>query len=147
MLATRTDEVPVTVDTRKEPTVLTHGRSTYRRGAGAPEGSSLPFFVLVGIAVGLFAFAMMHVCLPDPLEKIAAREAAAAPPVPPPPAFKALEAPPPVAEVVAAPAEPAPAAQASASSAAPAPAKQARVVRRATAKKVSAKLPSNPYAN
>ena len=61
---------------RNEPTALSHGKS-YRRGAEAPPRSSLLFFVLIGLAVGLFAFGMMHFCLPDPFEKMAAREAAA----------------------------------------------------------------------
>lgn len=147
--APRTDEVAVALDldvsrsSRNEPTALSHGR-TYRTGVGAPEKSSLPFFVLIGLAVGLFAFAMMHFCLPDPFEKIAAREAAAAQTFPPPPVFKTLEAPP-VAEMSAPPAEPS---QVTVTTITPsAPAKQARVIRRQPAKKsVTAKLPSNPYA-
>lgn len=141
---TMSSSVAASTNRRDEPTALCHGK-TYRRGAEAPEKSSLPFFVLIGLAVGLFAFGMMTFCLPDPFEKIAAREAAAAQSFPPP-VFRPVEvAPPPVevAPVEVAPVEVAPAIVV------PQVTMTTKTRRRHTtsAKKPSAKLPSNPYAS
>lgn len=146
---------PATTPSRSEPTALrykttpspsqSHVRSpSFRRGAVAPEKSSLPFFVLVGLVVGLFAFGMMTFCLPDPMEQMAAREAKAAQTFPPPPPIPAYVAP--VAPVEVLPA------QAVVTTIAPIEpirtAKTAHTVRRETrAKKKTATLPSNPYAN
>lgn len=124
------------------PTVRAR-KTTFRSGARAEEKSSfksLAVFVLIGLAVGLFAFAMMSFCLPDPGEQIAARAAkkeqlAAMVTATPEPALAApVPAAPPVVEV-----------------AAPAPvetltAKTPRAHRRA-AKTTKAKLPGNPYAS
>lgn len=132
---------------RNEPTALSHGKS-YRRGAEAPPRSSLLFFVLIGLAVGLFAFGMMHFCLPDPFEKMAAREAAAQ--TTPPVASAVTIAPAPVPEIAPPVAEPA--AVTVTTITPPATANRARpAVRRphvAATKKPSVKtaqLPSNPY--
>lgn len=135
-------------NSRNEPTALSHGKS-YRRGAEAPPRSSLLFFVLIGLAVGLFAFGMMHFCLPDPFEKMAAREAAAAQTTPPVTSAVTI-APAPAPEIAPPVAEPT--AVTVTTNTPPAPPNRARpAVRRphvATTKKPSVKtaqLPSNPY--
>jgi hypothetical protein len=100
-------EIAVEMSSRQKPTAR-----AYRRGAPAPQKSSLHIFVLLGLAVGLFAFAVMSLCLEDPFAKMAERDAASpkavdavvAPPVvsaPPPVA----EAPPPAADPIPAPAQ------------------------------------------
>jgi hypothetical protein len=94
---------PLLDTSRNAPTARSyrHGQP-FRRGADVSQKSSLPFFLLIGIGVGLFAFGMMSFCLPDPFAKIAAREAQReAQPAFPPPVFKPVEAAPPVAEVIA----------------------------------------------
>lgn len=137
-------DVVVTPSCRNEPTILTTGRG-FRRGAEAPAKSSLPFFVLVGLAVGLFAFGMMTFCLPDPLEKMAAHEAAAAKTFPPPPAMPIEVI---VAPAVAPPPPPPPGeAPATVTSITP-PTKPARAVRAVRTKKTTkAQVPSNPSSN
>lgn len=55
-------------------------QATYRRGATAPRSSSLGFFVAVALAVGVVAFGVMSVCMPEPFEK-----RFTAPVFPPPP--------------------------------------------------------------
>lgn len=55
-------------------------QATYRRGATAPQSSSLGFFVAVALAVGVVAFGVMSVCMPEPFEK-----RFTAPVFPPPP--------------------------------------------------------------
>lgn len=134
---------PVTTPSRSEPTALRHKTTTFRRGAVAPEKSSLPFFVLVGLVVGLFAFGMMQFCLPDPMEQMAAREAKAAqtfPPAPPIPVAP-VEVAPEVALVLPA--------QTVVTTIAPVEpmrtAKTTHAVRRS--KKKAAVVPANPYAN
>jgi hypothetical protein len=99
---------PLLDASRNAPTARSyrHGQP-FRRGADIAPTSSLPFFLLIGIGVGLFAFAMMSFCLPDPFAKIAARDARRdAQQAFPPPVFKPIEVAPPVAEVVAPPPAP-----------------------------------------
>ncbi|MBX3229391.1 MAG: hypothetical protein KF837_18885 [Labilithrix sp.] len=51
-------------ESRLQPTVRVGGRS-FRKGAEAPTKSSLAFFVLIGLFVGLCAFVAMTIALPD----------------------------------------------------------------------------------
>jgi hypothetical protein len=94
-------------NSRSAPTARSyrHGQP-FRRGAEVSQKSSLPFFVLIGVGVGLFAFGMMSFCLPDPFAKIAAREAQRETSTFPPPVFKPIEAAPPVAEILPPPPAP-----------------------------------------
>lgn len=130
------EPVTSTTDARTAATVRAR-KTTFRAGAVAPARSSLGVFVLIGFAVGLFAFAMMSFCLPDPGQEIAARaakkEAAAvvtAPPVAEPAPAVA------VADPVPAAADPAPLAVE-----APKPAR----AHRRSAKSKKAAIPNNPY--